>query len=205
MKRSIVIAEDHPFTADGMKAALESMQELTVLGVAANGIEAISMIKRMKPDCALLDLGMPGANGLEVYLEGKRWSPETKFSVITGLTASSIIKKLFEAGIDGLFFKNSSPKSIQSGILAVANGQRVISPEALALIQEVSYEEHLSKREVEVLQRLARGENNRQIAESLGVSPRTVDSHRTNLLRKMNVNTTASLLVTAMRNGLIDL
>lgn len=204
MAKTVIIADDHPFTIEGMEAAIKKTRELVVIGRAANGIEAISIIKRLKPDCAVLDLSMPGANGLEVFQEAKRWSPETRFAIVTGISAASIFHRLYDAGIDGLFVKNAPPESISAGILQVANGARVISPEAMTAIKDSQENAALTEREIEVLKAIAQGQTNRQIADSLSVSPKTVDSHRTNLLRKMNVNSTASLLVAAMRMGIID-
>lgn len=202
--KSVIIADDHPFTARGMERALLMAGGYHVIETADNGIEAIKLIKIHKPDCALLDLSMPGANGLQVFLEGKRWSPETKFIIITGISAASLFKQLYEAGIDGLFVKNESPEDIVSSIAKVFKNQRVISDQARTAIETIKENETLSKRESQVLQAIARGHSNKEIAEDLGVSPNTINIHRTNLLRKMNVTSTAALLVSAMRNGLID-
>jgi len=100
--------------------------------------------------------------------------------------------------------KHESPDHIKEGIANVLNGERVISNEAMKAIEKAKENDKLSKREIEVLNAIAKGKNNNEIAEALGVSPKTVDSHRTNLLRKMNVNSTAALLVASIRSGLID-
>ena len=205
MPKTVIIADDHPFIIEGMEGMIRAIPELEIIGTARNGIEAIALIKRTKPDCALLDLSMPGANGLEVFLEAKRWSPETRFVIITGISAASLFKQLYEAGVDGLFVKNSSPKIISEGLVRVSQGERVIDDEAMAAIESAKNDQKLSKRELEVLQALACGNNNREIGKKLSLSPKTIDSHRTNLLRKMNVKSTAALLVVAMRAGLIDI
>jgi len=184
---------------------MQSVADIEVVGMASNGIDAISEIKRKKPDGALLDLTMPGANGLEVFLEGKRWSPETKFAIITGQSAAPLLKKLFDAGIDGLFVKCERPQDICSGIVDMLSGNRVVSAAVQTQINKLQKLSELSNREYQVLHELARGLSNRKIADRLGVSPKTVDTHRTNLLRKMNVTSTASLLVAAMRKGMIDI
>ena len=204
MPKTVVLADDHPFIVQGMEALIQAIPELEVVGTASNGIEAISLIKRLSPDCAVLDLSMPGANGLEVFLEAKRWSPKTKFAIITGISAATLFKRLYDAGIDGLFVKNTSPEAIAAGLIKVANGKRVISKEAMTEIASANKNTELSKREMEILRELALGQNNKVIAEKLGISPKTVGNHRTSLLRKMNVNSTAALLVKAMKSGLID-
>ena len=203
MKYSIVLADDHPFTAEGMEAVIESVPELHVVGKAFNGIDAISLIKRKQPDCALLDLSMPGANGLEVFQEAKNWAPKTRFAIITGISAATLFRNLYEAGIDGLFVKNTSPEDITSGVLEICKGQRVISEDAMAAIKTAQKNEKLTQREHEVLRALSHGLSNKEIARQFNVSPKTIDSHRTNLLRKMNVHSTAALLVTAMKTGLL--
>ena len=203
MKYSIILADDHPFTAEGMEAVIESVPELEVIGKAFNGIEAISLIKRTQPDCALLDLSMPGANGLEVFEEAKLWAPKTKFAIITGISAASLFRNLYEAGIDGLFVKNMQPEKITAGVLDICKGKRVISDEAMAAIKIAQENEKLTQREHEVLRALSQGLSNKEIARQFNVSPKTIDSHRTNLLRKMNVHSTAALLVTAMKTGIL--
>lgn len=203
MKYSIIIADDHPFTAEGMEAVITSIPELHVVGKAFNGIDAISLIKREQPDCALLDLSMPGANGLEVFQEAKRWAPNTRFAIITGISAASLFRNLYEAGIDGLFVKNTQLEVITSGVLKICKGERVISKEAMTAIEAAQEDQKLSRREIEVLNALSKGLNNREIGEQLSLSPKTIDSHRTNLLKKMHVNSTAALLVKAIKSGIL--
>lgn len=204
MEHTIVVADDHPLSVQGLTRAIQGTSGLTVVGTASNGIEAIALIKRLQPDCAIIDLSMPGANGLEVFFEAKRWSSATRFAIITGISAASLFKQLFDADVDGLFVKNSSPESICTGIKLIVEGERVISDEAQTIIDQHKSTGQLTPRELEVLQCLARGNNNKEIAQSLGISPKTVDSHRTSLLRKKDVKTTASLLIKAMREGLIE-
>lgn len=205
MPKTVIIADDHPFIVEGMETVIQAVPELEVIGTASNGIEAISLIKQRSPDCAVLDLSMPGANGLEVFLEAKRWSPKTKFVIITGISAAILFKRLYDEGVDGLFVKNTPPEIISAGLVQVANGVRVISDAAMVEIKNAQRNGELSKREIDVLRELSRGQNNKQIASALGISPKTVDTHRTNLLRKMDVTSTASLLVSAMRKGMIDI
>ena len=203
MPATIVIADDHALIASGLRATLESRPGLVIAGIAANGIEAIALIKKHRPDCAVLDMSMPGASGLEVMLESKRWSPNTRCVVVTGNPAPALFDRLIESGVDGIFLKSSDPDRICDGILTVINGGRAITPEVRALLNKKADAPDLTSRELEVLQGIARGYSNGRIAEVLGVSPKTVDSHRTSLMRKMGVRTVATLLVSAMRKGLI--
>lgn len=204
---TIILADDHTFTLAGMRNALNSVAGFTVIGTATNGIEAISLIKRLQPDCALLDLSMPGANGLETFLEAKRWSPKSRFAIVTGTASAAIFNQLLEAGVSGIFLKNAPVNEICEGIREIMTGRRVISPAARKILDHhaaASGPGGMTAREIEVLQCIARGQSNNKIADHLGVSPKTVDSHRTSLMKKFGVHSTAALLVRAMKDGLID-
>ena len=203
MPTTVVIADDHAFTADGIAAALTEMAGFEVVGVAHNGIEAIMLIKMHRPDCAVLDLTMPGANGLEVFIEARRWSPQTRTAIVTGNPSPAMFAQLVESGIDGIFLKNAAPETICAGIRDMARGKRVIAAEIRTAIG--AGKTGLTAREIEVLHGIARGLSNAQIAEALGISPKTIDSHRTTLMRKMGVHSTATLLVRALKDGLIDI
>lgn len=204
MPTTVVIADDHAFTVAGISAALADTVGFDVVGVADNGIEAIMLIKKHRPDCAVLDLTMPGANGLEVFIEARRWSPRTRVAIVTGSPSLAIFAQLIEAGVDGIFLKNAAPEDICAGIRDIVNGMRVIAPEIASAVKAAGGTAGLTAREIEVLHGIARGLSNAQIGEALGVSPKTVDSHRTTLMRKMGVHSTATLLVRALRDGLID-
>lgn len=204
MQKTIIIADDHAFTAEGMQQTLQALTTFKVLEVATNGIEAISLIKKHKPDCALLDLSMPSATGVEVFTEARRWSPQTRIAIVTGFPSPSIFQQLIDAGLEGLFLKNSPASEICRGMEKIANGERVIGKSILEVLSNHSQIDQLTAREIEVLQCIARGLSNNKMAIQLGLSPKTIDSHRTNLMRKLEVNSTATLLVRAMREGLIN-
>lgn len=204
MPTRVVIADDHAVSAIGIESIIASLDDFEVAGVAANGIEAIALIRRHRPDCAIIDLSMPGANGLEVLAECRRWSPDTRVAVVTGNVSASLLSQLVESGVDGLFLKNTSPTRLCDGIRRMAAGARVIGPEIEAVLGRAPAMPTLTGRELEVLQGVARGYSNGRIGELLGVSPKTVDSHRTTLMRKMGAHSTATLLVRAMCAGLID-
>ena len=113
MPNSIFIADDHPFIIEGMGQLISEGIEFEIVGHSNNGIDAISEIKVLQPDCAIIDLSMPGANGLEVFLECKKWTPDTKFIVITGQPITAIFSKLIDAGINGIFLKNTPQLKLQ--------------------------------------------------------------------------------------------
>lgn len=187
-----------------MAAALGATADVDVIGIASNGIEAIAMVKATRPDCAVLDLTMPGANGLEVFLEARRWSPDTRFAVVTGNHLPGVFHELAEAGVHGIFMKNEPPDALIAGILAVARGKTQMSAAVEAALADSAAREKLTARELEILHGVARGLSNNQMAERFAISAKTIDSHRTSLMRKLGVHSTAALLVRAMRLGLID-
>ncbi|MEM7290916.1 MAG: response regulator transcription factor, partial [Pseudomonadota bacterium] len=201
---TIFIADDHTLTVNGTQSAIETLLGFDVVGTATNGIEAISQIKRLAPDCAILDLVRPGASGLEVLIEARRWSPDTKFAVVTGSASPKLLQQVIDAGASGVFLKSSSVEELCVGLRDIASGKSVVGNDAKELMKQSHNDENLSKRELEVLQSVARGLSNNGIAQRLGISPKTVDNHRTNLMRKLAVHSTATLLVRAMRDGLID-
>lgn len=169
-----------------------------------NGIEAIVEIRKSKPDCAILDYNMPGANGLEVFLESKRWSPATRFVLLTGTATAHAVNTLVEAGIHGVCLKEGTETEMVEIVRQVCAGKSAISAGARLLLKALEANVTVTDRELAVLQAIARGHTNASAAESLGISPKTVDTHRTSLMRKFAVNSTASLLLAAVRAGLLD-
>lgn len=200
----VVLADDHPLSLAGLQDALETHHGIKVVGCAANGITALSLIKKLAPDCAVLDLSMPGASGLEVILEARRWSVPSRYVVVTGNSSPRILHELERAGVHGVFLKSAPIDEICNGILAVAKGGTVISQPVQKILAATKQASTLTTRELQVLQAIARGMTNRAASEDLGISAKTIDTHRTNLMRKLGVHSTATLLVRAMRDGLID-
>lgn len=161
-------------------------------------------IRKTRPDCAILDYNMPGANGLEVFLESKRWSPETRFVMLTGSVSASLVKALVDAGIHGVALKDGTESEITEIVRQVCSGKFAVGASARSLLKAELDTVSVTDRELAVLQAIARGHTNASAAESLGISAKTVDTHRTHLMRKFGVNSTASLLLTAVRAGLLD-
>ncbi|MFK7875195.1 MAG: response regulator [Paracoccaceae bacterium] len=202
MPKTVVIADDHAFATQGLMAALEQDGRCKVVGCTTNGIEAIALIKTHAPDCAVVDLAMPGATGIEVLLESRRWSPQTRILVLTGTDSGPTLQSVQKAGAHGIFVKSTDPLLICQGIYDVACGLESYDQAVQHMLKDVQQAKTLTPREREVLIGLSKGLSNQGISERLGVSPKTVDSHRTSLMRKMGVNSTATLLVKAMRDGL---
>lgn len=204
MRKKILIADDHAFVSWGLASALAAVDSIDIVASVTNGIDAIVEIRKTTPDCAILDYNMPGANGLEVFLEARRWSPETRFIVLTGSTTAETINALVRNGIHGVALKDASETEVVDMVRKVLAGATVIGASAARLRSGPARTVPLTDRELAVLQAIARGHTNASAAESLGISPKTIDSHRTSLMRKFSVSSTASLLVAAVRAGLVD-
>lgn len=179
------------------------MQGHEIVGIAENGLDAIALIKNSQPDCAILDINMPGANGAEVFLEARRWSAKTQFVILTAHPSANLFSTLIEAGVSGIFLKSDDPTEVCKGIARMLRGQTVLSPSVVQVMSPEEQVADLTKRELQVLQGIARGHSNATMAAELGISAKTVDTHRTNLMNKLSVHSSATLLMKAVKLGLI--
>jgi DNA-binding NarL/FixJ family response regulator len=198
-----VVADDHAILRKSIVDILENDGRFETPIEATDGLEAIALVRRHRPNLLTLDIAMPYAQGVEVFMEVRRWSPDTKTIVFSGLTSHTVLNELVELGVDGLFMKNGNPDLLVQAIPAVMAGKRVISPDILELLKDAPGE-NLTKRERQILGLVVSGNSNRNIAEILGISIKTVDHHRTSLMRKLGVHSTAELLAYALREGYLD-
>lgn len=208
-KYRAIVADDHAIVRSGLKTALESGQlfprcPIEVVAEAANGIEAIAAVKRHKPALILLDVAMPMAGGVEVLVETRRWSPDTRVIVFTGISALGKVSELVEAGVDGLFSKSTPNEDMYARIPAILRGERFIAPLFADILAEQPKQSSLTGRERQTLNLIVAGRSNKEIARLLGISVKTVDRHRTSLMQKLDVHSVAQLIAYALREGLID-
>ena len=200
----IVLADDHALFLAGLRDALTERTGLEVVATAGNGLDAIALVKRHKPDVAVFDDSMPGATGLEAFAEARRWSPRTRFAILTGMVAPARLAEMRALGIDGILLKSMAPEAISEGIEAVSRGERILGEGIDRHLAGTSAAGALTPRERQVLEGIARGMSNAAMADTLGLSAKTVDTHRTSLMRKLDAHNVASLLLGAIRHGLID-
>lgn len=201
---SAVIADDHAMLRNGIRQILEETGLFTVVGEAEDGLQAISLVRQHQPLLLTLDIAMPLAQGIEIYGEVRRWSPETKIVVFTGMTSVGLLSELITSGVDGLFMKRADPNAMREALPIIMRGGKVIAPEVLALLESNETPDVLTTRERQIVSLVATGASNREIADRLGVSHKTIDNHRTNIMRKLNVHSVAELLSYALREGLLD-
>lgn len=214
-KRSICIAEDHTLLRVGLKAMLASEPGLEVVTEAANGFELLDVIQKHQPELVLLDLSMPGLHGLEALQEVRRRYPEVKVLVLTMHDAEEYVLAALRAGAAGYILKDSTAAELVMAIHAALAGKSYLSPEISGKIVHSYLEgkksgppsstwDTLTHREREILKLIAEGHKNKAIAECLHMSVKTVETHRTHLMRKLGVHSAAGLTAYAMERGLVN-
>ncbi|WP_417670955.1 LuxR C-terminal-related transcriptional regulator [Roseibium sp.] len=208
-KYNAIIADDHAIVRAGLKDALEKPGliepgGIKVLAEAGDGLSAIAEVRKHRPSLLLLDVSMPMAGGVEVLVEARRWSRETKVVVLTGVSAVGLVSDLVETGVDGLFSKASDNTEFYQKLPGILRGQRHISEYFLKILEETPKPPMLTDRERQTLNMILAGRSNKEIAEGLGISVKTVDKHRTSLMQKLNVHSVPQLMARALKDGMID-
>lgn len=209
----LFIADDHKVFRDGVSSILENMEDIKVIGQAGNSTEANEGIHKLLPDVVLMDISMPETNGIELTKILKKALPETKILIFSMHHESSYIIKALEAGASGYLLKDAGSTEMVNAIRAVYNNGTYYSPEVSGVLiqhltngtnpNEKRKDTPLTKRETEILQLIAAEYSNPEIAEKLFISPRTVDTHRRNLLAKLDLKNTAGLVKYAIKNNLV--
>jgi DNA-binding NarL/FixJ family response regulator len=200
----VLIADDHAIVRDAVRLMLEAIGGVELVGEAEDGIAAIALTKRLKPDLLILDVAMPHAGGLAVIGEVRRWSPATRVAVLTGIGRAVTLAQLRASGAVGLLLKSCAPRELDRGLRRIIAGEEYIAEGVRALLGESGPGAELTMRERQVLTLAAQGKSNAEIAALLSISPKTVDNHRTNLMRKLDVHSAAGLTAVALREGLLD-
>lgn len=210
MKIKIYIADDHVMFRDGIKAMLEPEQEMYVIGEGDNEEQILSDCKELNPDIILMDISMKETDGIDVTLKLKSTQPEIKILAVSMHNESNYIKSMLDNGANGYILKSTGRTEMISAIKAVHGGATFLSGEvSTSLLQGMNQANttksliKLTPREVEVLRMVAEEYSNQEIANTLFISPRTVDTHKRNLLEKLGLKNTAGLVKYAIQNGYI--
>ncbi len=204
-----VIADDHQIVRDGLKSALQQPglvehNGVAVIAEAENGFEALAEVKNHKPDVLILDISMPLAGGAEVVADIKRWSPQTRIVILTGINAPGLICTLLDAGVDGMFSKGASLDELYKQLPLILRGGKHIAECFVKTMQLQQNNKTLTDRELQTLNMIIAGKTSREIADFMSISPKTVDKHRTSLMKKLDTHSVAELIAYALREGLID-
>jgi DNA-binding NarL/FixJ family response regulator len=211
----IVLAEDHIIVRDGVKALISAYPQFEIVGEVETGLEAIRIVDELKPDLILMDLTMPRMNGMEAISEIKSCSPETKVLILTVHKIEEYVRASLQAGADGYLLKKSSQEELINAIRHVISGEPYLDPGISSKIitgyltgKSTGVNESrwsmLTKREREVLKLIAEGYKNSEIAQHLCISVHTVETHRDNLMKKLDLHNTAALTAFAINRGLVS-
>ncbi len=190
-----------------------SRKSFEIVGESGNGQDALREIPELQPDVVILDAKLPGLNGLELLRRMTRQMPRTRFLVFSAYQNPAIVKEMLEAGAHGFVEKTAPLRELLSGLSIVAEGGTFFGPNVAEIIRAVvanpnssqRTKDFLTDREREVLQLIAEGFSTKEIAQRLGLSVKTVDNHRTNMMRKLDLHNVASITRYAMQNGLVDM
>lgn len=210
MKIKLLLADDHQLVRKGFRALLEELDFVEIVGEAANGREVIQLLRNgAKPEVALLDYEMPLMNGLEATEQIRRDFFGVKVIMLTMLHDRELIRDAVDKGVSGFLFKNASLEELGDAIRRVARGEQYFASEvALALLKPAAHPAdallaQLTEREIEILRLVATGLSSTEIGQRLFISPRTVDTHRNNIIQKLDVPGIAGLVQFALKNKLI--
>ena len=208
MSITVVLGDDHPLVRQGVRRMLEG-HEFEIVGEGSDGLEVIALAQRFHPDVILLDLSMPTLNGIGAVRELTRVSPSTKVIILTMHTEEHYILEALRAGVKGCVSKTQAPEHLLQAIREVCRGGVYLSPSVSGVVvqgylanTETPYDP-LTDRERQVLQLIAEGKTTKEIAVILGVSVKTAESHRSSLMGKLDIHSTAEVVRYAIRRGMV--
>ncbi|HEX4631309.1 MAG TPA: response regulator transcription factor [Chthoniobacterales bacterium] len=213
----ILVADDHDIVRRGTRAVLESHPGWQVCGLAANGREAVARAIELKPDIVVIDMTMPELNGVDAAIQIKRQLPDTEILMFSGHESEDLIRRAFEAGVKSFIFKSEAHNSLVDAVDALSQHKPFFTAKVSEILfsnivnrtddgprDETDPGQTLSAREREIVQLIAGGKSNKEVAEAFEISVRTVETHRASILRKLNLDSVAGLVRYAIRNHLIE-
>jgi len=209
-KIRILLADDHAMVRQGFRMILAAQPDMEIVGEAGNGREAVELSDKLKPDLVVMDVAMPELNGIEATRRIAESSPRTRVLALSMYKDSVYVREILRAGARGFLLKDAIDRDLLAAVRAVASGEGYLSPAVSEAVLS-DYRKHvtdpldlLSSREREVLQMIAEGKTNKDIATALDLSVYTVDAHRGHIMEKLNLHSVGELVRFAVRKGLID-
>ena len=206
-----LIVDDHPVTRDGLRTALELSDEVSIVGEASTGEEAVDRVEQLTPDVVFMDVRMPGIGGIEATRKIRQVSPDTRVILFTVDESRNAISEAIQAGVSGYLLKDASAEELVDAAKHAIEGKAVIHPQLTrAFIEEVQLAEKrpdvapLSRRETEILQKVAYGATTKEVARDLDISPHTVKTHLERIFEKLGANDRAQAVAIAIRSGLVE-
>jgi DNA-binding NarL/FixJ family response regulator len=216
----ILLADDHDLTRAGLRYLLEKQKGWTVCGEATNGRLAVEVAEASKPDIAILDMSMPELNGLEATRQIVTKCPQTKVLICTMHETERVIIDVLEAGASGIVLKSDAGDNVVTAVESIAKGRRFFTPQVAERVVEAYLSKQggsakksapeaeggiaLTAREREVVQLLAEGRSNKEVADRLGISARTAEGHRAEIMKRLKLGSLAELIRYAVRNGVVE-
>lgn len=207
----LMITDDHQMVIDGLKALLKPVPDLEVVGEALHGAALLGQLKRLKPDVVLLDIGMPVMDGIEAAGHIKQDFPAVKILICTTHSEAYKVKKCLKVGVDGYILKGAGREELLKAIKQVVAGKSYYDAQIVEIImdgfntQRKQQRPELTEREIEVVQWIAQGKTTREIADDLFLSPFTIETHRRNILAKLELNNVVELVRYAIEHGIVEL
>ena len=212
--KRIIIAEDYAIVREGLKALIDSYPDFEVVGEAEDGKQAIEYVEQLKPDLVLMDLSMPKTSGMTAIQEIKTRFPEVKVLALTVHKTDGYVRRTLEAGADGYILKDSPYSELDMAIRTVLDGKPYLSPSisdrvikgylmGINSARPTTLLATLTPRELEVLKLIAEGYKNKEISDYLNISVKTVDKHRANLMKKLDLHSASALTTLAIKEGLV--
>lgn len=210
----ILIADDHDLMRRGLRDILAARPGWSICAEAHTGEEAVAKAKSLKPDVAILDISMPGLNGLEAAAQIRAVAPKTEMLVLSMHYSDQLVRDIVDAGIRGYIVKSDADKDLLMAVDALANHQPYFTAAAIEVIGHGLFNRHcgepsemksrLTAREREVVRLIAEGKNSKNVGEALDMSVKTVETHRANVMRKLQVHSVSELVRYAIRNGIVQ-
>lgn len=204
----LILVDDHQIVLDGLKALLDDLDDFDCVATADNGQKALDLLKVFEVDVILMDIDMPVMNGIEATKRVKKDFPKTKVISLTQHSERGMVRQLLDCGSDGYLLKNIAQEELADAIRKVFAGEQAFSEEVSEHLSGKAVEKNangvdveLTEREIEILSLIADGLSSKQIGDHLFISPRTVDTHRTNLMNKLDIHNIAGLIRFALKNG----
>ena len=209
----VVLVEDHVLVRQAFRRVLEDNERITVVGEGRTGLEAVELAKKLHPDVMLLDMAMPELNGIEAAEQIIRVDPRIRLLIVSMYSDESYVRQAVRAGVKGYVLKDAIEIDLAQAVLTVAEGHTYLSPGVAAVLMEVVQGGHepaaddpylrLTQREKQILQMVAEGYSNKETAQLLDISPKTVATHRTNLMETLKIHGAAQLALYAVKKGLV--
>ena len=213
-KIKLLLADDHAIVRTGIRSLLEREIDIEIIGETENGREAVKLTKQLCPDVVLMDISMPSLNGIEATCQITKHCPDSKVLILTMYETEEYISKIFQAGAQGYVIKKALPVELVSAIRAVHRGESFLSPQITKKVINKYISKTKSKiisdkfdllteREREILQLIVEGHTNQKISEILFISRKTVETHRTNLMKKLDIHNVVELIKSAVSKGFL--